>query len=94
MIIPNKPTSRRSSATIDFGLTHDAEGWCSEVIDEGTFDHFPILMQSPICVSKLANFRATNWRIFDFVLQLVYEYWLTLVYNYDEQFFLIIFLNF
>ena len=84
MIIPNKPTSRRSGAIIDFGLTHDAEGWYSEVIDEGTSDHFPILMLSPIYVSKSANFRAINWRIFDFVLQLVYEYWLTLVYNYDE----------
>ena len=87
MIVPNKATSRRSNAIIDFGITHDTKGWYSEVLDEGSSDHFPILMQSPIGVSQSAYFKLTNWKIFSFFLQLVYEYWLTLVYNYDEQFF-------
>ncbi|CAM4851190.1 unnamed protein product, partial [Rotaria magnacalcarata] len=34
MILPDKPTSRRSDAIIDFGLTHDATGWHTEVLDE------------------------------------------------------------
>ena len=87
MIIPNKPTSRRSDARIDFGLTHDATGWQTEVLDEGTSDHFPVLIQSPLNISDSTSFRKTNWNIFKFFLSNVYEYWLTLVYNYDEQFF-------
>ncbi|CAF3260297.1 unnamed protein product, partial [Rotaria sp. Silwood2] len=87
MILPNKPTSRRSDAIIDFGITHDATGWHTEVLDEGTSDHFPILIQSPLNVSDSAVFRKTNWNLFKSFLNCVYEYWLTLVYNYDEQFF-------
>ncbi|CAF4096400.1 unnamed protein product [Rotaria sordida] len=34
MILPNKSTSRRSNSIIDFGLTHDASGWITEVLDE------------------------------------------------------------
>ena len=87
MIIPDSPTSRRSSAIIDFGITHDNTGWTSEAIDEGTSDHLPILIQSPLSVSSLSVFRSTNWNIFNFLLKTVYEYWLSLVYNYNEQFF-------
>ncbi|CAF4153554.1 unnamed protein product, partial [Rotaria sp. Silwood2] len=41
IIFPSKPTSRRSEAVIDFGLTHDANGWNCETLDEGTSDHYP-----------------------------------------------------
>jgi uncharacterized protein (UPF0147 family) len=87
MIVPENPTSRRSDAIIDFCLTHDAAGWQSEVIDDGTSDHFPILIQSPLSISPSAVFRTTNWKVFKFFLSLIYEYWLALVYNYEEQFF-------
>ncbi|CAF3291452.1 unnamed protein product [Rotaria socialis] len=87
MILPDKPTSRRSDAIIDFGLTHDATGWHTEVLEEGTSDHFPVLIQSPLNISDSAVFRKTNWNIFKFFLSCVYEYWLARVYNYDEQFF-------
>ncbi|CAF5015791.1 unnamed protein product, partial [Rotaria sp. Silwood1] len=30
MIVPDKPTSRRSNAIIDFCVTHDATGWFTE----------------------------------------------------------------
>ncbi|CAF2985258.1 unnamed protein product [Rotaria sp. Silwood2] len=94
MIIPDKPTSRRSKSIIDFGLTHDATGWHTEVIEDGTSDHLPILLQSPLCVPLSAVFKKTNWKIFIFFLKTVYEYWLSLVYNYDEQFFFIQFSEF
>ncbi|CAF2955105.1 unnamed protein product [Rotaria sp. Silwood2] len=87
MIIPDKPTSRRSNSIIDFGLTHDATGWYTEVVEDGTSDHFPILLQSPLSVPLTAVFKKTNWKIFTFFLNAVYEYWLSLVYNYDDQFF-------
>ncbi|CAF2760671.1 unnamed protein product, partial [Rotaria sp. Silwood2] len=87
MIIPDKPTSRRSNAITDFSLTHDATGWHTEVIDKGTSDHFPILLQSPLCVPLTSVFKKNNWKFFTFFLNTVYEYWLSLVYNYDEQFF-------
>ncbi|CAF3716351.1 unnamed protein product [Rotaria sp. Silwood1] len=94
MIIPDKPTSRRSNSIIDFGLTHDATGWHTEVLEDGTSDHLPILLQSPLCVPLTAVFKKTNWKIFIFFLNTVDEYWLSLVYNYDEQFFFIQFSDF
>ncbi|CAF2985277.1 unnamed protein product [Rotaria sp. Silwood2] len=94
MIIPDKPTSRRSKSIIDFGLTHDATGWHTEVIEDGTSDHLPILLQSPLCIPLTAVFKKTNWKIFIFFLNTVYEYWLSLVSNYDEQFFFIQFSEF
>ncbi|CAF1627379.1 unnamed protein product, partial [Rotaria sp. Silwood1] len=57
MIVPNKPTSRRSNSIIGFGLTHDASGWITEVLDEGTSDHYPVLIQSPLFVENSNNFR-------------------------------------
>ncbi|CAF3458508.1 unnamed protein product [Rotaria socialis] len=35
MIYPNQPTSKRSSAVIDFGIAHNAYGWKADVIKEG-----------------------------------------------------------
>jgi hypothetical protein len=74
MIVPGSSTSRRSNAIIDFGITHDATDWYTDVLDERTSDHFPILMQSPLCISQPAPFRVANWNIFNFFLQAVYEY--------------------
>ncbi|CAF3343542.1 unnamed protein product, partial [Rotaria sp. Silwood2] len=94
MILPNKSTSRRSNSIIDFGLTQDASGWITEVLDEGTSDHYPILIQSPLFVENSNKFRCTNWSIFSYFLRLVHQYWLSLVYNYDEQYFFSYFNNF
>ena len=87
LIILNLTTSRRSKTIIDFGLTHDNSGWTTEVLETGTSDHYPILLQSPYLTDKTNSFRTTNWRVFSFFMNLVYDYWLSLVYNFDEQFF-------
>ncbi|CAF1424466.1 unnamed protein product, partial [Rotaria magnacalcarata] len=50
LIISNKATPKRSNAIIDFGITQDASGWISEVLGEGTSDHFPLLIQSPLTI--------------------------------------------
>jgi hypothetical protein len=70
MIFPNQPTSKRSSSIIDFGITHDAQGWKTETIKEGSFDHYPILIQSPLSAGTNNFFRKTNWKIFFFFSQL------------------------
>ena len=94
MIFPYKATSRRSKAIIDFGITHDACGWNSEVLEEGSSDHHPILFQSPYSLSSNSFFRKTNWNIFIYFLSCIYEYWLSLVYNLDEQTFFSLFSQF
>lgn len=65
-MFPQVPTSRRSSAIIDFALTNDSSGWNLEVIDEGTSDHFPILFSSPYKKEEDSFFRKTNWKMFTF----------------------------
>ncbi|CAF2032508.1 unnamed protein product [Rotaria magnacalcarata] len=55
MIYTNIPTLKKSSAVIDFGITHDAVGWKAEVIKEGTSDHYPVLIQSPLTTDILAD---------------------------------------
>ncbi|CAF3156341.1 unnamed protein product [Rotaria socialis] len=85
LIIPHKPTSKRSDSIIDFGITNNAAGWTSEVLNEGTSDHYPILFQSSISIDEKLFFRITNWKLFTFFLSAIYEYWLSIVYNIDEQ---------
>ncbi|CAF1501089.1 unnamed protein product [Rotaria magnacalcarata] len=85
LIIPHKPTSKRSDSIIDFGIAKNATGWTSEVLNEGTSDHYPILFQSSISIDEKSFFRITNWKIFTFFLSAIYEYWLSIVYNLDEQ---------
>ncbi|CAF1926249.1 unnamed protein product [Rotaria magnacalcarata] len=85
LIISNKATPKRSNAIIDFGITQDASGWISEVLGEGTSDHFPLLIQSPLTIDVMSTFRKTNWKLFNFFLWLINEYWLSVVYNLDEQ---------
>ncbi|CAF1374937.1 unnamed protein product [Rotaria sordida] len=60
MIFPSKPTSRRSDAVIDFGITHDANGWNCETLDEGTSDHYPVFFQSPYSFSTKDLFLAAR----------------------------------
>ncbi|CAM2699256.1 unnamed protein product [Rotaria socialis] len=93
-IFPTVPTSKRSSAIIDFALTHDKSYLTVEVIDEGTPDHFPILFSSPFTAAEDGFFRKTNWKLFTFFLSLVNEYWNACVYNFDEQFFVTLFSSF
>ena len=85
VIAPTQATSRRSEATIDFGLTHDAQGWQIEVLEEGTSDHKPILFQSSYCAEEEAQFKATNWNMFTYFLSVVVEYWKAVVQNMDPD---------
>lgn len=85
MIRPNKPTSRKSSATIDFGITHDARKWKAEVLDEGTSDHYPVKVQSPLSIGTEDKFRRTNWEVFTFFLKCLFPYFNALVYNLDAD---------
>ncbi|CAF2113918.1 unnamed protein product [Rotaria magnacalcarata] len=85
LIIPSKATSKRSNAIIHFGITQDASGWISEVLDEGTSEHFPVLIQSSLTIDGTSTFRKANWKTFNFFLWLLNEYWLSVVYNLDEQ---------
>ncbi|CAF2110486.1 unnamed protein product, partial [Rotaria magnacalcarata] len=94
MITPTKSTSKRSNAIINFGITHNASDWTSEVLNEGTSDHFPIIFQSSIAINDENVFRKTNWKLFNFFLYLVHEYWMSLVYNLDEQTFFSLFSSF
>ncbi|CAF4989572.1 unnamed protein product, partial [Rotaria socialis] len=52
MIYPTKPTSKRSTAVIDFGITHNAYGWKADVIQEGTSDHYPVLIKTPVSTGE------------------------------------------
>ena len=94
-IHPNKPTSKRSNAIIDFAITQDDSGWTCDVIDEGTSDHFPVIFSSPFPLSEEGFFRKTNWKIFSFILSYLFTYWNALVYEIDEQafFFAILFVS-
>lgn len=94
MLTPSKSTSKRSNAIIDFGITHDANDWTSEVLKEGTSDHFPVIFQSPIAINDNILFRKTNWKLFNFFLYNIHEYWMSLVYNLDEQVFFSLFSSF
>ena len=87
VIMPIKPTSRRSEALIDFGVSDDANEWTSEVLHEGTSDHWPILFQSPISIEGKAMFRMTNWKTVGFFLPCVFQYWNSLAYNLDTDIF-------
>ncbi|CAF4750800.1 unnamed protein product [Rotaria socialis] len=85
MIYPNQPTSKRSSAVIDFGITHNANGWKADVIREGSSDHYPVLIQSPLTTGTNIVFRKTNWKVFAFFLKCVFPYFNSIVYNLDAD---------
>ncbi|CAF1679170.1 unnamed protein product [Rotaria magnacalcarata] len=63
MIYTNIPTLKKSSAVIDFGITHDAVGWKAEVIKEGTSDHYPVLIQSPLTTESAIGNKAQKFTI-------------------------------
>ena len=94
LIMPIKPTSRRSEAVIDFGISHDANEWTSEVLHEGTSDHWPILFQSPISIEGKAMFKMTNWKTVGFFLSCVFQYWNSLAYNLVTDTFFSLFSSF
>jgi hypothetical protein len=88
IIAPNKPTSKRSDAIIDFGITNDDTRWQSETINEGTSDHYPVHFVAPFSVSEKGYFKKTNWKLYHFFLQNIFEYLNVVVYNLDaEEFF-------
>ncbi len=94
LILPQKATSKRSDSIIDFGITHDAVGWNTEVLEEATSDHWPILFQSPLIVDDTLLFRQTNWSLFTFFLSAIFQYWNSLVYNLDTESFFTLFSSF
>ena len=94
MIVPNSFTSRRSDSIIDFGITHDASRWNSEVLNEGTSDHWPILFQSPFLTAYMSLYRQTNWKLFTFFLSVISQYWNSLVYDFDTESFFSLFSSF
>ncbi len=59
-IFLKSPTSKRSTAIIDFAITNDNSGWRLEVLEEGTSDHYPILFSSPYLADNDFYFRKTN----------------------------------
>jgi hypothetical protein len=94
LIIPNSATSKRSNSIIDFGIAHDAVGWNTEVLEEGTSDHWPILCQSQLTIEDTLLFRETNWPLFTFFLSIIFPYWNSLVYNFDTETFFTLFSSF
>lgn len=94
LILPTTPTSKRSKSIIDFGITHDSNGWSTEVLREGTSDHWPILLQSPIPIENTLMYKETNWKIFKFFLSITAQYWNSLVYNFDTETFFSLFSSF
>jgi hypothetical protein len=94
ILAPSSNTSRRSDAIIDFGVTHDAAEWTSEVLNEGTSDHWPVLFQSTIAIENTAVFKLTNWKMFSFFLTCAFKYWNSLVYNLDIETFFCLFSSF
>jgi hypothetical protein len=91
IIAPVKPTSKRSDAIIDFGITNDAARWRSETIIEGTSDHYPVYFKAPFSVSETGYFKKTNWNLYHFFLQNIYEYLNVVVYNLDAEDFFYLF---
>jgi hypothetical protein len=85
LIFPNQPTSKRSSSIIDFGITHDAQGWKAETLKDGSSDHYPVFIQAPLSAGLNSFFRKTNWKIFSFFLRCVFPYFNSLVYNLDPD---------
>lgn len=94
MIHPNKPTSKKSEAIIDFAITHDASGWKADTLGEGSSDHYPVLIKSPLTTGKNNFFRKTNWKMFAYFLSCVFPYFNSLVYNLEPDSFFDIFANF
>lgn len=93
-ISPNKATSKRSDAIIDFAIAQDRIGWNCEVTNEGTADHYPVVFAAPFTISEKSFFRKTNWKILNFILSCLFTYWNQEVYNLDEQIFFSLFSTF
>ncbi|CAM4963572.1 unnamed protein product [Rotaria socialis] len=47
LILPTSSTSKRSNAIIDFGITDSSQGWLSQVLNEATSDHWPVIFDAP-----------------------------------------------
>lgn len=88
---PSEPTSKKSKSIIDFAIAQDINGWNAETLDEGTSDHYPVIFFSPLSATENGSFRATNWKIFHYFLQVTFSYWNSLVYNFDHDTFFEIF---
>jgi hypothetical protein len=94
LIHTTQPTSKRSRSVIDFGITHNACGWKAEVLNEGTSDHYPILIKTPVSTGSNNFFRKTNWKVFEYFLKCVFPYFNSMVYNFEPDAFFELFSSF
>lgn len=94
MIYPSQPTSKRSTAVIDFGLTYDSCGWEAVRLNEGSSDHYPVLFKAPLTAGTNSYFRKTNWKTFTYFLKCVFPYFNAMVYNLEPNAFLELFSSF
>ena len=94
LITPQKATSKRSNSIIDFAITHDASGWKTEVLNESTSDHWPVLFESSLTIDDSMFYRQTNWSLFSFFMSTTHRYWNALVYNLDTESFFVLFSSF
>ena len=94
MIYPNRATSKRSTAVIDFEITHNAHGWKADVLNEGSSDHYSVLIKTPLPVGECEVFRKTNWKINTYFLKCVFPYFNSLVYDLNDNCFFEIFSSF
>ena len=53
-------TSKGSKSVIDFCIGRNKYNWQVARLNEGSFDHFPILLSSPFTAGENGVFRKTN----------------------------------
>ncbi|CAF3363915.1 unnamed protein product [Rotaria socialis] len=94
LILPTSSTSKRSNAIIDFGITDSSQGWRSQVLNEATSDHWPIIFDAPFAIDNSITYKQTNWPVFTFFLSNIHQYWNSLVYNLDIDSFFTLFSTF
>ncbi|CAM4986108.1 unnamed protein product, partial [Rotaria socialis] len=75
LILPTSSTSKRSNAIIDFGITDSSQGWRSQVLNEATSDHWPIIFDAPFAIDNSITYKQTNWPVFTFFLSNIHQYW-------------------
>lgn len=85
VLAPERANSCKSDDIIDFGIVNDKDGWGTELLNEETSDHHPILFQLPYFITNETCFRKTSWNIFSFLLIALFDYWNSLEYNLNAN---------
>jgi len=87
-VMPDGPTSRRSTRTIDYGLTAGVPFRLQVLQEDTNSDHFPILgvLDSGINDGELG--KRINWTVFTSFMSYVFTYWENLWANrqYEENY--------